>query len=285
MIDEVLTWYGRNARDFPWRSPDRTPWGVFVCEVMSQQTPAQRIVDPWQRWMTRWPSPAALAADAPGEAVRLWDRLGYPRRAVRLHAAAIAMVERHAGEVPRRVEDLRALPGVGDYTAAATAAFAHGVRVPVLDVNIRRVLARTDGDPDPGPGAPTRAERDRASAVLPDEPARSAAWNAAVMELGALVCTARKPACPSCPLQATCPGPQPSTGRSTRAQPWHGSDRHVRGLVMALVRDADGPVPASAVEAVWPDRVQLSRCVDGLVADHLLEPHCGHFRLPTSTAR
>jgi A/G-specific adenine glycosylase len=193
------------------------------------------------------------------------------------------MVEHHGGEVPRTVEELRALPGIGDYTAAATAAFAHGVRVPVLDVNVRRVIARTAGDPDPGPGAPNRAERDRAEALLPDDPATSARWNAAVMELGALVCTARRPDCTRCPLRRTCPGPRPSTGRTTRPQPWHGSDRHVRGLVMALVREAEGPVSAAAVEAVWPDRVQLARCVDGLVGDHLLEPHGGAFRLPTST--
>ncbi|MGF1663876.1 MAG: A/G-specific adenine glycosylase [Kineosporiaceae bacterium] len=281
MIDEVLAWYRRAARDFPWRAPDRTPWGVLVCEVMSQQTPAPRIVEPWRRWTARWPEPAALAADPPGEAVRMWGRLGYPRRALRLHAAAGTVTERHSGRVPASVAELRALPGVGDYTAAATAAFGHGVRVAVLDVNVRRVLARTAGEADPGPAAPVRRERDRAESLLPADPATAARWNAAVMELGALVCTARRPSCRTCPLRSRCPGPRPDTGRTTRPQPWHGSDRHVRGLVMALAREAAGTVPAPAVDAVWPDRVQLARCVDGLVADGLLEPAEGGLRLPT----
>ncbi|MGF1648526.1 MAG: A/G-specific adenine glycosylase [Kineosporiaceae bacterium] len=280
MIAEVLTWYERSARDFPWRAPDRTPWGVLVCEVMSQQTPAARIVEPWRRWTARWPEPAALAAEAPGEAVRMWGRLGYPRRALRLHAAAVAVTERHCGQVPAAVPELRALPGVGDYTAAATAAFGHGVRVAVLDVNVRRVLARTAGDADPGPSAPTRHERERAQALLPADPATATRWNAAVMELGALVCTARRPSCGTCPLSRRCPGPRPATGRTTRAQPWHGSDRHVRGLVMALARDAEGAVPTATIDTVWPDRVQLARCVDGLVTDGLLEPVGGGLRLP-----
>jgi A/G-specific adenine glycosylase len=281
VIAEVLAWYERAARDFPWRAPDRTPWGVLVCEVMSQQTPAPRIVEPWRRWTARWPEPAALAADAPGEAVRMWGRLGYPRRALRLHAAAATITERHAGRVPASVAELRALPGVGDYTATATAAFGHGVRTEVLDVNVRRVLARTAGDPDPGPGAPSRAERDRAAALLPADPATAARWNAAAMEFGALVCTARRPACGTCPLRRSCPGPRPAAGRTTRPQAWHGSDRHVRGLVMALARETVGTVPTSAVEVVWPDHVQLTRCIDGLVTDGLLEPVDGGLRLPT----
>lgn len=281
MLTEVLAWYDRAARDFPWRAPDRTPWGVLVCEVMSQQTPAPRIVEPWRGWLARWPEPAGLAADAPGEAVRMWGRLGYPRRALRLHAAAVAVTERYAGQVPATVAELRALPGVGDYTAAATAAFGHGVRAAVLDVNVRRVLARTAGRDDPGPGAPVRGERERAEALLPSDPMTAVRWNAAVMELGALVCTARRPSCGVCPLRGRCPGPRPPAGRSTRAQPWHGSDRHVRGLVMAVVRDAVGSVGREAVDVVWPDRVQLTRCVDGLVADGLLEPVPGGLRLPT----
>lgn len=239
---------------------------------MSQQTPAPRIVDPWLRWMARWPEPAALAGEPAGEAVRMWERLGYPRRALWLHAAAVTIVERHGGVVPAGVDELRALPGIGDYTASATAAFAYGVRVPVLDVNVRRVLARTAGESAPGPGAPTVAERERAWRLLPEDPPVASRWNAAVMELGALVCTARAPACGACPLRDRCPGPGPAAGRSTRRQAWHGTDRQVRGLVMAAVRAETGPVPRARVDTVWPDRVQLARCVDSLVADGLLVP-------------
>jgi A/G-specific adenine glycosylase len=283
VLDRLLSWYRDNARDFPWRAPDRTAWGVLVCEVMSQQTPAPRIVEPWRRWMARWPTPASLAQEPAGEAIRMWDRLGYPRRAIRLHAAARSVVERHGGDVPGTVDALRALPGVGDYTAAATAAFAHGTRVVVLDVNIRRVLARTAGEADPGPGAPTRAERARAQTLLPAAAGVAVAWNAATMELGALVCTARRPDCASCPLRPSCPGPR-ATAAATRAQrrghAWSGTDRHVRGLVMAELRAAPGELPPPRLEQVWHDRVQLLRCLDGLVADGLVTPTPNGFRLP-----
>src|SRR3954470_7118450 len=138
---EVERWYADNARDLPWRRPDVSPWAVLVSEVMLQQTPVARVVPAWQEWMQRWPTPADLAAEPAGEAVRAWGRLGYPRRALRLHTAARAIVEQHGGEVPASYDDLRALPGVGDYTAAAVATFAHGRRHVVLDTNVRRVLA------------------------------------------------------------------------------------------------------------------------------------------------
>src|SRR3954471_21891162 len=139
---EVERWYADNARDLPWRRPDVSPWAVLVSEVMLQQTPAARVIPAWQEWMQRWPTPADLAAQPAGEAVRAWGRLGYPRRALRLHAAAAAIVERFGGEVPESRAELLTLPGVGDYTAAAVASFAFGRREVVLDTNVRRVLAR-----------------------------------------------------------------------------------------------------------------------------------------------
>jgi A/G-specific adenine glycosylase len=285
--EPLLAWYAATARDLPWRRPERTPWGVLVSEVMLQQTPVDRVVPAWQAWMARWPAPAELAADSPGEAVRMWARLGYPRRALRLHATAVACVERFAGEVPAAYDDLRSLPGVGDYTAAAVRAFAYGRRAVVLDTNVRRVLARLlEGSALPRP-AVTVAERAAAEAVLPDDDATAALWSVAVMELGALVCTATSPRCGACPVSGSCAwlaaGRPAYDGPARPVQRFAGTDRQVRGLLLAVVRGADGPVATTALDAVWDDAVQRERALDSLVADGLLDPlPDGTFALPGS---
>src|SRR5919197_5548000 len=138
----VLAWYARNARDLPWRRPDASPWAVLVSEVMLQQTPVARVLPAYQAWLARWPTPTALAAEAPGEAVRMWGRLGYPRRALRLHRCAVLVRNRYGGELPADVELLEQLPGIGAYTARAIAAFAYRQRVPVVDTNVRRLTSR-----------------------------------------------------------------------------------------------------------------------------------------------
>jgi A/G-specific adenine glycosylase len=275
IVAPVLAWYDDQARDLPWRAPDRTPWGVLVSEVMLQQTPVVRVEPAWRAWLARWPRPADLAAASPADVLRAWDRLGYPRRALRLQQCAAAIVERHGGEVPDDEDALRALPGVGDYTAAAVRAFAFGRRAVVLDTNVRRVLARAIGGRALPAPSQTRGEVARADAVTPADPARAARWSVAAMELGALVCTARSPRCDACPIAAACPwrtagSPPDEHAHRRRTQAWHGTDRQVRGRVMALLRDALGPVPASAVEAVWPDRAQRERCLDSLLADGLV---------------
>src|SRR5215218_8508734 len=135
-------WFADAARPLPWRAAEVSPWAVLVSEVMLQQTQVARVVPRWEAWMERWPTPAALAAEPPSEAVRAWDRLGYPRRALWLHRAAVEIVERHGGEVPADLDALLALQGVGPYTARAVAAFAFGLRYPVVDTNTRRVIAR-----------------------------------------------------------------------------------------------------------------------------------------------
>jgi A/G-specific adenine glycosylase len=281
----VLRWYASAARDLPWRRPDAGPWAVLVSEVMLQQTPVARVLPAHAAWLARWPTPAALAADAPGEAVRQWDRLGYPRRALRLHAAAVAIVERHGGVVPDAIDDLLALPGVGDYTARAVASFAFGQRHAVLDTNVRRVLARAVGGASDSPLTLTAAERARAERLLP-EPAREAATYAvAVMELGALVCTARAPACDRCPLAGGCAwlaaGRPATPGAGRRPQAYDGTDRQARGRLLARVRLADGPVAATDLASAWPDREQGERALAGLVADGLLTPTAaGGYRLP-----
>jgi len=204
--EPVLTWYARNARDLPWRAPDATPWAVLVSEIMLQQTPVARVLPEYLSWMARWPTPAALAAEPAGEAIRQWGRLGYPRRALRLHETATILVARHGGTVPADLDALRALPGIGSYTAAAVASFAFGQRHAVLDTNVRRVLARlVAGQPWAGTASSVSvAERRLAESLLPAEPAVAARWSVAVMELGALVCTAAGPRCGDCPVAREC---------------------------------------------------------------------------------
>ena len=269
----ILGWYDDHARDLPWRRADASAWSVLVSELMLQQTPVARVLPVHTAWLDRWPSPAALAAEAAGEAVRMWGRLGYPRRALRLHAAAQAIVERHGGEVPHSYDDLLALPGVGDYTAAAVASFAYGQRHAVLDTNVRRVLARAVGGDELPPPTVTAAERQRAVDLLPVDEPTAATWAVAVMELGALVCTAREPRCGECPVAHRCAwhlaGHPPYDGPPRRGQSWAGTDRQCRGRLMAVLRESRGPVHRSALEAAWPAAEQRDRCLASLVTDGL----------------
>ncbi|SEC29797.1 A/G-specific DNA-adenine glycosylase [Nocardioides exalbidus] len=271
--DAVLGWYDDHARELPWRGLEATPWSVMVSEFMLQQTPVVRVLPVHALWLERWPTPADLAAEPTGEAVRMWGRLGYPRRALRLRAAATAIVERHGGEVPTSYDDLLALPGVGDYTASAIASFAFGQRHVVLDTNVRRVLVRAvSGQEFPAP-AVTRAERDVATALLPDDEATAATWAVATMELGALVCSARQPSCDACPIAEVCAwrgaGFPAYDGPPRRGQAWAGTDRQCRGRIMALAREQSSVTTAQA-EAAWPRADQRERCLAGLVDDGLL---------------
>lgn len=286
LVPQVLDWYGAHARVLPWREPGVGGWAVLVSEVMLQQTPVARVLPVYEAWLARWPTPAAQAADPPGEAVLAWGRLGYPRRALRLHACAVAIVERHDGAVPADYDALRALPGIGDYTAAAVASFAYGRRHVVLDTNVRRVLARTVSGRELPPPSITTAERALATALLPDDPATAARWAVASMELGALVCTARAPRCERCPVTAACAwhaaGRPADDGPARKVQTFAGTDRQVRGLLLAAVRDAaPAPVAAEVLERCWHEPIQRARALDGLVADGLLEPlPDGRFSLP-----
>lgn len=277
---DIVTWYASAGRDLPWRDPECSPWGVFVSEIMAQQTPLSRVEPAWRRWLARWPTPAALAADPPGEAVRAWDRLGYPRRALRLHAAAVAMVALHEGQVPPDEDRLRALPGVGDYTAAAVACFGYGIPTVVVDTNVRRVLTRVLLGRAQGAPSLTAAERKLAARALPADPDLACRWNVAAMELGALVCAARGPACERCPVAARCAwrvaGSPPDDGPPRRRQEYAGTDRQARGALLAVLRQADGSLPVDEVLASWgpdlaADPAQADRALAGLLADGLVE--------------
>ncbi|QDY10924.1 A/G-specific adenine glycosylase [Micromonospora sp. HM134] len=280
----VSRWYEQNARDLPWRVPGIGAWPILVSEVMLQQTPVVRVLPAWHAWLARWPDPAALAADTPAEAIRMWGRLGYPRRAVRLRECAVAIVERHGGRVPDQLDQLLALPGIGTYTARAVAAFAYGQRHPVVDTNVRRVVSRAvAGAPDAGP-ATTPADLVACAELLPVEPAAAALASAAFMELGAIVCTARSPRCTSCPVESICAwrasGQVAPAGPTRKIQRYAGTDRQVRGLLLGVLRDATGPVPHQRLDQVWHDDVQRARALAALVKDGMVEPVGeGHFRL------
>jgi len=280
----VRRWYAEHARDLPWRHPGASPWSILVSEIMLQQTPVSRVLPAHAAWLSRWPEPAALAAASPADAVRQWDRLGYPRRAIRLHASAVLITARYGGRVPASAEDLRSLPGVGSYTAAAVASFAFGQRYAVLDTNVRRVLARLMTGAGMARPAPTVAEVRLAESLLPFDGREAALWSVGVMELGALVCTAARPRCEECPLASQCSwlalGRPPAASRRPPAG-YEGTDRQCRGRLLAVLRDAGGPVPPSALLAAWPAAVQRERSLAALINDGLVT-RCqdGAFALP-----
>ena len=275
---QIRRWFTHMGRPLPWRlpaapGPHPGGWGVLVSEVMLQQTPVDRVVPEWSAWLARWPTPSALAGDAPAEAIRAWGRLGYPRRALRLHESAARIAEHHGDLVPADDASLRALPGIGEYTSGAVRAFAYGQRALALDTNVRRVIARHDHGRAFPEGAVTRAEAAYADSIQPQR--AGPAWMAGVMELGALICTARQPACDRCPIASSCrwlalgrpEGPPP------RRQPKYvGSDRQARGALLAVLREAGGPVRQEDLDAAWPEAAQRSRALDGLVADGLIIP-------------
>ena len=281
----AVDWYARHARDLPWRHADATPWAVLVSEVMLQQTPVVRVLPVFEEWLARWPTPAALATDSAAEAIRRWGRLGYPRRALRLHACAVAIVERHDGDVPSDVEKLLALPGIGTYTAHAVAAFAYDLRVPVVDTNVRRFVARVvQGLPDAG-AATTTADLRRVEELLPAEPAVAARASAAFMEIGAVLCTAKSPTCARCPFAASCAwratGTPLPAGPSRKLQGYAGTERQIRGALMAVLRAAEGPVPRTALDAAWPEAARRERALRTLLTDGLAEEIApGVFALP-----
>jgi A/G-specific adenine glycosylase len=270
----VARWFRRSARPLPWREPGTTPWGVLLSEIMAQQTPVGRVAPMWVEWIERWPTPAALAAATPADIVRAWGKLGYPRRALNLHAAATRIRDEFGGEVPNDVDALESLPGIGSYTARAVASFAFGHRVPVVDTNIRRVLARAVlGIADPEPPR-NKADMDLMESVLPAGAVESVAVNAGVMELGAVFCTARSPNCGECPIAEQCAwalaGFPANAGRTRTPQAkYEGSVRQARGAILALARERMLITDADITKAV-PDPVKRDRALEGLLTDGLI---------------
>lgn len=289
LSDALNAWFERSARDLPWRAPGTTAWGVLVSEFMSQQTQVERVIPHWLEWLERWPTPSALAAAEPGEAVRAWKRLGYPRRALWLHRAAVEIAERHNDEVPADVDALLALTGIGPYTARAVAVFAFGDTHPVVDTNTRRVIARAVHG-RAAAGMPAPRDLDDMAALLPDDRAAAAVFNAAAMELGAVMCTARAPKCGDCPIASLCEWrgagyPDNAPEKRPKQAKFEGSDRQVRGRIMQLMRSATAAVPpadalAAAGEGTVLDAAQPQRALDSLIADGLVVEFEGRLRLP-----
>jgi A/G-specific adenine glycosylase len=280
----IVDWYTGAARDLPWRESGTAPWAVLVSEVMLQQTPVARVEPVWRQWLERWPTPARLAAASPAEVIRAWGKLGYPRRALRLREAAVAITERHGGSVPAEVDELEALPGIGTYTARAVACFGYGRRQPVVDTNVRRVVARlVHGRAE---AAPARAaDLVDIAALAPEDDARAVRFSVAVMELGALVCVAGTPRCGACPVRDRCAwrlaGHPAHDGPPRRVQRFAGTDRQVRGRLLDVLRAAHEPVDPLVLAGAWEDAVQRSRCLDSLLVDGLVvQTADGRFALP-----
>ena len=274
--DPILDWFEKNKRDLPWRNT--SPWGVMISEFMLQQTPVKRVLPKWHEWIDRWPTPADLAASKKSEAIHAWGRLGYPRRAIRLHESAGVIADKFENQVPRSIEDLRTLPGVGEYTAAAIASFAYGESALVMDINIRRFFARSiDGIESPT-SSPSQVERRLRAELIPRD---GALWAAATMELGALVCTARTPLCDQCPVMKICAwraAGYPKSEIAKKSQAWAGTDRQCRGLIVQYLRDHKSATK-SALLKLWSDTDQSERALKSLIADHLVEATGNKFKL------
>ena len=266
---EISAWFKKSKRDLPWRKTDT--WGILVSEFMLQQTPVNRVLPVYNEWMKRWPTAAHLAKATPAEVITAWGRLGYPRRALRLHECAKVITDQLKGEIPTTEVELRKLPGVGEYTAAAMVAFAFSGRSLVLDINIRRLFVRLfDGAESPTTSA-TNDEKVRYQELIPKKDPHI--WAAATMELGALVCTSQSPKCAICPVSDKCLWRSldyPKSDVVKRRQSWHGTDRQCRGAVVQALRENE-ILTKSQIEQLWDVPSQLEKALLTLLDDGLIE--------------
>jgi A/G-specific adenine glycosylase len=266
---EITSWFKKNKRDLPWRKTDA--WGVLVSEFMLQQTPVNRVLPVYEAWMKRWPTAASLAKATPAEVITAWGRLGYPRRALRLHECAKVITQNFKGKIPEDEAELRALPGIGEYTAAAITAFAFEKRSLVLDINIRRLFARLfDGVETPKQTA-TKVEKSRYEELIPKKDPHL--WAAATMELGAVICTSQSPKCGICPVAHVCTWRSldyPKSDVDKRRQSWHGTDRQCRGTIVQALRENE-VLTKSQITQLWDVPSQLEKALLTLLDDGLIE--------------
>ena len=282
LLIDLPHWFAAHQRNLPMRAQGVSDWGTLVFEIMSQQTPISRVQPIWLEWMERWPTPADLATASSADIIVAWANLGYPSRALRLKACAAAIVEKHDGEVPLTMKELTLLPGVGTYTASALLAFRHGIRVPVLDTNVRRVLVRfLDGREFPPHTTPSKAETMRAEALLPEDGHRAAEVSLSLMEFGALVCTQLSPSCDECTISNNCAWALagfPKDEKRPTPQPYVGTDRQARGRIMKALRAAhfegtDGLTKRRVLDVAridGGDRYQPTRVYRALLKDGMI---------------
>ena len=264
----ILKWFAENKRDLPWRKS--TPWGVLVSEFMLQQTPVGRVLPKWNEWMQRWPTPADLAAASTAEIITAWGRLGYPRRALRLHECAKIIANDFNGKVPESEEILKSLPGIGEYTASAIVSFAYDSKALVLDVNIRRVFARVIDGVESPKSSLSNFERTARTELIPQNDAH--VWAAATMELGALVCTSRNPKCDECPVESICQWKAvgyPESDQPRKSQSWHGTDRQCRGIIVQALRE-NAALNIKEIKKLWQDESQIEKALATLIHDGLV---------------
>ena len=277
MHTELHTWYWKNKRPLPWRNS--TPWGVVVSEFMLQQTPVNRVLPVWEVWMKKWPTPKHLAKAKKSDIIKYWGRLGYPRRALRLHETSKIITTKYRGSIPKTLPELRELPGVGEYTAAAIYSFAYGKRALVLDTNIRRVFARAIDGKEYASLTLNNKERTKREKLIPRE---ASLWAAATMELGATICTARSPQCEICPIAQSCvwrfKGYPKSRAPKRKTQAWHGTDRQCRGTILNYLREKDRGT-RSQFEKLWSDKKQVEKALKSLETDGLIERRAKSFTL------
>ena len=277
MHTELHTWYWKNKRPLPWRNS--TPWGVVVSEFMLQQTPVNRVLPVWEVWMKKWPTPKHLAKAKKSDVIKCWGRLGYPRRALRLHESSKIITTKYRGSIPKTLPELRELPGVGEYTAAAIYSFAYGKRALVLDTNIRRVFARAIDGKEYASLTLNNKERTKREKLIPRE---ASLWAAATMELGATICTARSPQCEICPIAQSCvwrfKGYPKSRAPKRKTQEWHGTDRQCRGTILNYLREKDRGT-RSQFEKLWSDKKQVEKALKSLETDGLIERRAKSFTL------
>jgi A/G-specific adenine glycosylase len=263
----LLDWYGKHGRDLPWRKTS-DPYAILVSEVMLQQTQVERVIPKWRAWLQQFPTLTDLARASRADTIRAWQGLGYNLRAVRLHAIAMQVVAEHDGQLPRTLDGLRRLKGIGRYTAGAVACFAYGVPAAAVDTNVRRVLGRVFG-------VPREAVEAVADTVLPADHAYI--WNQALMDLGATICRVERPLCLVCPLLEVCAAPGGSARRkrsSAAGVPFAGSSRYYRGRILDVLRTLpDGGAVSlddlARVVVATPERVRplLERMIsDGLIS-------------------
>ena len=266
---EIIAWFKKNKRDLPWRKTDA--WGVLVSEIMLQQTPVRRVLPVYNEWMQRWPTSAHLAKATPAEVITAWGRLGYPRRALRLHECAKVIATELKGVIPSTEVELRKLPGIGEYTAAAMVAFAFEGSSLVLDINIRRLFSRLFKGEESPTAAPTKAERIEYVNYVPTKNAHI--WAAATMELGALICTAKNPLCGRCPVADQCAWRSldyPASERVKRTQTWHGTDRQCRGTIVQALRE-NSSLKKKEIHLLWDVPSQVEKALLTLLDDGLIE--------------